>query len=116
MTDETCLFCKIIAGEIPSDTVFEDDTIVAFNDINPVAPVHQLLVPRRHVQSAAELGEGDASMLGRLFGTAAELARDAGLPEKGYRLVTNVGPDGGQSVPHLHLHLIGGRRMAWPPG
>jgi histidine triad (HIT) family protein len=116
VTDETCLFCKIIAGEIPSDTVFEDDTIVAFNDINPVAPVHQLLVPRRHVQSAAELSEEDAPMLGRLFATAAALARDAGLPEKGYRLVTNIGPEAGQSVPHLHVHLIGGRRMAWPPG
>lgn len=116
MTDETCLFCKIIAGEIPSDTVFEDDTIVAFNDINPVAPVHQLLVPRRHVQSAAELSEADAPMLGRLFAAAAELAREAGLPEKGYRLVTNIGPEAGQSVPHLHVHLIGGRRMAWPPG
>lgn len=116
MTDETCLFCKIIAGEIPSDTVFEDDTIVAFNDINPVAPVHQLLVPRRHVQSAAELSEADAPMLGRLFAAAATLARKAGLPEKGYRLVTNIGPEAGQSVPHLHVHLIGGRRMAWPPG
>ena len=85
MTDETCLFCKIIAGEIPSDTVHEDDLIVAFNDINPVAPVHQLLVPRRHVESAAELSEADAGMLGRLFAVAARLAADAGLPEKGYR-------------------------------
>jgi len=116
VTDETCLFCKIIAGEIPSDTVHEDDTIVAFNDINPVAPVHQLLIPRRHVESAAELAETDAQMLGRLFAVAAELAEKAGLTDKGYRLVSNVGADGGQSVPHLHFHLIGGRRMAWPPG
>lgn len=116
MSDETCLFCKIIAGDIPSDTVHEDDLVMAFNDINPVAPVHQLIIPRIHVESAADLAEGDAQMLGRLFAAAAELAAKAGLPEKGYRLVSNVGADGGQSVPHLHFHLIGGRRMAWPPG
>lgn len=116
MTDETCLFCKIVAGDIPSDTVHQDDVVVAFNDIHPVAPVHQLLVPRRHVASAAELDSSDGELLGRLFEVAAELARKAGLPERGYRLVTNVGPDAGQSVPHLHFHLIGGRRMAWPPG
>jgi histidine triad (HIT) family protein len=114
--DETCLFCKIVAGDIPADIVHRDELIVAFNDIDPVAPVHQLLVPRRHVASAAELGEADAKMLGRLFAVAATLAKGAGLPDPGYRLVTNVGPDGGQSVPHLHLHLLGGRRMAWPPG
>jgi histidine triad (HIT) family protein len=116
VTDETCLFCKIIAGDIPSDNVHEDDLVMAFNDINPVAPVHQLIVPRRHVESAADLAQNDAELLGRLFAVAASLARDAGLPEKGYRVVTNVGADGGQSVPHLHFHLIGGRRMAWPPG
>jgi len=116
VNDETCLFCKIIAGEIPSDTVYDDDLIVAFNDINPVAPVHQLIIPRRHVESAAELAEADAEMLGRLFEVAATLAARSELTEKGYRLVTNVGVDGGQSVPHLHFHLIGGRRMAWPPG
>ena len=116
MTDETCLFCKIIAGEIPSDTVHEDEVVVAFNDINPVAPVHQLIVPRRHVESAADLTADDAPMLGQLFDVAARLAAAAGLPASGYRLVTNVGADGGQSVPHLHVHLIGGRRMAWPPG
>ena len=116
MSDETCLFCKIIAGDIPSDTVYQDDMVMAFNDINPVAPVHQLVVSRRHVESAADLGAADAEMLGRLFEVAGSLARDAGLTEKGYRLVTNVGPDGGQSVPHLHFHLVGGRRMAWPPG
>ena len=116
MTDQSCLFCKIAAGDIPSDTVYDDDLILAFNDINPVAPVHQLIVPRRHVESAAELRDEDAGMLGRIFDVAAALAREAELPERGYRVVTNVGPDGGQSVPHLHFHLIGGRRMAWPPG
>lgn len=115
MTDD-CLFCKIIAHDIPSDIVHEDDLVVAINDINPVAPVHQLLMPRRHVESAADVAEGDGELLGRLFSVAAELARHAGLPGRGYRLVTNVGADGGQSVPHLHLHLLGGRRFDWPPG
>ena len=116
MTDESCLFCKIVVGEISSDKTHEDDLVVAFNDIAPVAPVHQLVVPRQHIASAAVLAETDAALLGRLFGVAAQLAAQAGLPEKGYRLVTNVGVDGGQSVDHLHFHLIGGRRMAWPPG
>jgi histidine triad (HIT) family protein len=116
MTDPNCLFCRIIAGEIPADRVHEDDLVVAINDINPVAPVHQLLMPRRHVASAAELSEADGPMLGRLFAVAARLAAAAGLPERGYRLVSNVGAEAGQSVPHLHLHLIGGRRFSWPPG
>jgi histidine triad (HIT) family protein len=116
MNDESCLFCKIVAGDIPSDNVFEDDLVLAFNDINPVAPVHQLIIPRHHVESAAELTQSDAQLLGRMFAVAASLAREAELPERGYRLVTNIGADGGQSVPHLHIHLIGGRRMAWPPG
>jgi histidine triad (HIT) family protein len=116
MTDESCLFCKIVAGEIPASTVHEDELVLAFDDINPVAPVHQLLVPKRHIGSAAELSADDAELLGRLFAVAGELARRAGLPERGYRLVTNVGSDGGQSVAHLHFHLVGGRRMTWPPG
>jgi len=116
VTDETCLFCRIIAGEIPSDSVHEDELVLAFNDINPVAPVHQLIIPKRHIDSVADLSETDAELLGRLFAVTAELARKAQLPETGYRVVTNVGDDGGQSVPHLHFHLIGGRGMAWPPG
>jgi diadenosine tetraphosphate (Ap4A) HIT family hydrolase len=116
MTDPSCLFCRIIAGDIPARKVHEDDLVVAIDDINPVAPVHQLLMPRQHVSSAAELGEADAPMLGRLFAVAARLAAEAGLPERGYRLVSNVGADAGQSVPHLHVHLVGGRRFAWPPG
>jgi histidine triad (HIT) family protein len=116
VTDQSCLFCRIVAGEIPSDTVHDDDVVLAFNDINPVAPVHQLIIPKRHIGSAHELTEPDAPLLGRLFAVAAELASAAGLPPGGYRLVTNVGPDAGQSVPHLHFHLLGGRRMSWPPG
>lgn len=116
MTDPNCLFCKIAAGEIPSASVHEDELVLAFDDINPVAPVHQLVIPKRHIASAADLAENDAPLLGRLFAVAAKLAADAGLPEDGYRLVTNVGADGGQSVDHLHFHLLGGRAMAWPPG
>ena len=116
MTDQACLFCKIIAGSIPTELVYDDELIIAINDINPVAPVHQLLIPRRHVESAADLVEEDGPMLGRLFAVGAQLARDAGLPERGYRLVTNIGVDGGQSVPHLHVHLLGGRGFSWPPG
>ncbi len=116
MTDQACLFCKIVAGSIPSELVYDDELIIAINDINPVAPVHQLLIPRRHVESAADLVEEDGELLGRLFAAGAQLARDAGLSERGYRVVTNIGSDGGQSVPHLHFHLVGGRGFAWPPG
>jgi histidine triad (HIT) family protein len=116
MTASRCLFCRIAAGEIAADRVHDDDLIVAINDINPVAPFHQLLMPRRHVESAADLAEEDGELLGHLFAVAARLAREAGLPERGYRIVTNIGPDAGQSVPHLHFHLLGGRRFAWPPG
>jgi histidine triad (HIT) family protein len=116
MTDPDCLFCKIISGAIRAERVHEDDLVVAINDINPVAPVHQLLMPRRHIASAAELSEADSAMLGRLFAVAAQLAGAAGLPERGYRLVSNVGAEAGQSVPHLHVHLVGGRRFSWPPG
>ncbi len=116
MTDPSCLFCRIIAGEIPATKVHDDDLVVAIDDINPVAPVHRLLMPRHHVPSAAALTEADAPWLGRLFAVAAELAAAAGLPERGYRLVANTGADGGQSVPHLHFHLLGGRAFSWPPG
>ncbi len=116
MTDPSCLFCRIVAGEIPSDVVHEDASVLAFNDIAPQAPVHQLVIPKRHIVSAADLSEADAELLGRLFAVAADLAARAGLVEPGYRVVTNVGADGGQSVDHLHFHLLGGRAMTWPPG
>jgi histidine triad (HIT) family protein len=112
---QDCLFCKIAAGEIDSDIVSESDDVVAFRDINPGAPAHVLVVPRRHIASAADLGRTDGELLGEMFEVAASLARREGL-EGGYRVVTNVGPDAGQSVAHLHLHVLGGRRMAWPPG
>ena len=112
----TCLFCRIARGEIPADIVHEDDLVLAFRDINPKAPTHLLVIPRRHVQSAADLRESDSEMLGRLFGVAAQLAREAGVADRGFRLVTNSGPGAGQSVDHLHFHLLGGRQMGWPPG
>ncbi len=116
MSVESCLFCKIVAGDIPSQKVHEDELVLAFDDVNPVAPVHQLIVPKQHIASAADLTETDAELLGRLFAVAADLAAKAGLPDSGYRVVTNVGADGGQSVDHLHFHLLGGRVMTWPPG
>jgi histidine triad (HIT) family protein len=110
-----CLFCRIVAGEIPATKVHQDDAIVAIRDVNPQAPTHLLLMPVAHIASAADLTTDDAPLLGRLFATAAELARAEGL-DGGWRLVANVGPAGGQTVDHLHLHLLGGRQMTWPPG
>jgi histidine triad (HIT) family protein len=113
--DPGCLFCKIVAGEIASDRVYEDNDVIAFRDVNPRAPTHVLVIPRRHVPDVQHLTDADGELLARLFGAVRALAAEAGL-ESGYRVVTNVGPDAGQSVPHLHLHLLGGRSMSWPPG
>jgi histidine triad (HIT) family protein len=114
--DPDCLFCKIAAGTIPADVVHQDDLVVAFHDVNPKAPTHVLLIPRRHIPSVAELSGVDSEMLGRLFTVAAQVARDAGVAKSGYRMVTNAGAGAGQSVFHLHFHLLGGRSMSWPPG
>ncbi|HSG87498.1 MAG TPA: histidine triad nucleotide-binding protein [Candidatus Limnocylindrales bacterium] len=111
-----CLFCKIAAGEVPSTMVHSDDVVVAIRDIAPRAPTHILLMPRRHVASALELTDADAPLMGRLFAAAAEIARQEGIADNGYRLVANVGRWGGQTVDHLHLHLMGGRAFDWPPG
>ncbi|HTZ57457.1 MAG TPA: histidine triad nucleotide-binding protein [Acidobacteriaceae bacterium] len=110
-----CLFCKIVAGEIPSKKVFEDELTYAFRDINPQAPTHILVVPRKHIGSLAETEAGDGEMLGYLHLVAARIAKSEGL-KSGYRTVINTGPDGGQTVDHLHVHLLGGRGMSWPPG
>src|SRR5690349_18874805 len=110
-----CLFCRIVAGEIPSDKLYDDDLVIAIRDIAPRAPTHLLLMPKRHIDSAGQLTEADAPMLGRLFSVAADLARRGGLADEGYRLVSNVGRWGGQTVPHLHVHLMGGRAFDWPP-
>jgi histidine triad (HIT) family protein len=111
-----CVFCRIVAGEIPSTRVQEDDLVIAFRDLAPRAPTHILVIPRRHITSAADLTDGDGPLLGRLFAVAAAIARDEGIAEGGYRIVTNVGRWGGQTVDHLHLHLMGGRPFEWPPG
>jgi histidine triad (HIT) family protein len=111
-----CLFCRIVAGEMPTDFLHEDELVVAFPDISPKAPTHILLIPREHLVSAAELTEAHAPMLGRLFAAAVRLAQVRGLVESGFRLVTNAGTDAGQSVDHLHVHLLGGRHFGWPPG
>ena len=116
MSMENCLFCKIAEGQIPSKIVYQDEDVVAFEDINPQAPYHILLIPRRHIASMADLTEEDGTLLVRLFMVAAKLAHKLGFDESGYRFVTNVGPDAGQSVFHLHFHLLGGRKFTWPPG
>ena len=113
---DNCLFCKIAEGQIPSKIVYQDEDVVAFEDVNPQAPHHILLIPRRHIASMADLTEEDGTLLVRLFMVAAKLAHKLGVDESGYRFVTNVGPDAGQSVFHLHFHLLGGRKFAWPPG
>jgi histidine triad (HIT) family protein len=111
-----CLFCGIVADEIPSTRVHDDELVIAIRDIAPRAPTHILLMPRRHIGSAADLTEADGPLLGRLFAVAAELARAEGIAEDGYRLTSNVGRWGGQTVDHLHVHLMGGRPFSWPPG
>jgi histidine triad (HIT) family protein len=116
MPNDDCLFCRIVAMEIPAEIVYEDDTVMAFRDISPKAPVHILLIPREHITSAASLTEASGPMLGRLFAVAAQLARDEGIAKNGFRITTNSGTAAGQSVRHLHFHLMGGRQMGWPPG
>jgi diadenosine tetraphosphate (Ap4A) HIT family hydrolase len=111
-----CLFCRIVAGEIPSTEVHDDDMVLAIRDIAPRAPTHLLLLSKRHIASALDLTEADGPLVGRLFAVAADLARSEGIAEGGYRLVSNVGRWGGQSVDHLHVHLMGGRPFQWPPG
>jgi len=113
---EDCLFCKIIAGTIPAKKVLEDEHLFAFEDINPQAPVHVLICPRRHIATTNDLAGGDAELIGRLFLAAKRIAADRGVAEGGYRMVLNCNAGAGQSVFHVHLHLLGGRRFTWPPG
>ncbi|MDT8880241.1 histidine triad nucleotide-binding protein [Halomonas saccharevitans] len=112
-----CLFCKIIEREIPADIVYEDDHVLAFNDINPQAPTHMLIVPKRHIATLNDIEEeGDLALVGRLQFTAARLAAEQGFAEDGYRVVMNCNDHGGQTVYHIHMHLMGGRRFTWPAG
>jgi histidine triad (HIT) family protein len=111
-----CLFCRIAAKEISADIVHLSDGVVAFRDIHPKAPTHILIIPREHIESAADVADDHADVLAEIFATAAHLARTEGIDRTGWRLVTNVGADAGQSVAHLHFHLLGGRGLGWPPG
>ncbi len=111
-----CIFCKIANGEIPSNKAYEDDKVLAFYDLDPQAPKHVLIIPKEHISSANEINEDNASIVAHIFVTAAKIAKEIGIAEDGYRIVNNCGKDGGQSVGHLHFHLLGGRSMAWPPG
>jgi histidine triad (HIT) family protein len=113
---ENCLFCKIAGGQIPAKIVYQDQDVVAFADINPQAPQHVLLIPRRHIDSMTDITAEDGPVLASLFMAATKVARELGIDKSGFRLVANVGPDAGQSVFHLHFHLLGGRKLAWPPG
>ena len=111
-----CIFCKIAAGDIPGDIIFEDELAVAFRDINPQAPTHVLVIPRAHVGNASTLTEADDALIAHLLRLAGQIARDEGIEGSGYRIVLNVGSHGGESVPHLHIHILGGRQLSWPPG
>lgn len=113
---DDCIFCRIISGAIPSQRIYEDDQVLAIRDINPQAPVHMLLMPKKHITSLGDVSESEGPLIGRIALVAASLARDEGIAERGFRLLTNAGPEGGQAVAHLHFHLLGGRQMAWPPG
>jgi len=111
-----CVFCKIVNGEIPSEIVYNDDNILAFKDVNPQAPIHLLIIPKKHITSILEISNDDESLLFQILKVAQKIAKDNDLDSKGFRLVVNTGVDGGQTVPHLHFHLLGGRQLKWPPG
>jgi histidine triad (HIT) family protein len=112
----SCIFCKIIRGEIPAKKVFEDEDVLVFYDINPVAPVHVLIIPKKHIARIADITINDAELMGKLMLTARHIAEQLGVAESGFRLVINNGEQANQTVFHLHIHLIGGRAMTWPPG
>ncbi|MGI9105270.1 MAG: histidine triad nucleotide-binding protein [Pyrinomonadaceae bacterium] len=116
MTEQNCIFCQVVAGEIAADIIYRDERAVAFRDINPQAPVHALVIPREHIESLDEAAGRDETTLGHLLRVAARVAKQENLSETGYRTVINTGAGAGQSVFHLHLHVIGGRPLRWPPG
>ncbi len=116
MAEQDCIFCRVVADEVRADVIFQDDRCVAFRDINPQAPVHVLVIPREHIESLEDAGRGDEAVLGHILRVAARVANDEGLTESGFRTVINTGAGAGQSVLHLHLHILGGRALSWPPG
>jgi len=111
-----CIFCKIIDGQIPADLIYQDDSIVAFRDINPHAPTHVLIIPKKHIEKISDLNEEDEGLVGKMVLVAKKIAEDEGISESGFRLVFNNNKDAGQEVFHIHLHLLGGRKFSWPPG
>ena len=111
-----CLFCRISSKKVPAKIIYEDSDAVAFEDVHPQAPVHLLIIPRKHISTSLEIPPEDNSLIGHLFQVAGELAKEKGIAERGFRLVLNTNPEAGQSVYHIHLHLLGGRQMHWPPG
>jgi histidine triad (HIT) family protein len=111
-----CIFCKIINGEIPSDIIYEDDKVIAFNDVNPQSPVHFLVIPKEHIESLNHLDHENSYLIEHIFLVISKLAKETGIDEKGYRVVHNCGENGGQTVPHIHFHVLGSRKFSWPPG
>lgn len=116
MAHDDCLFCKILAGDIPADVIYESDTAIAFRDINPQAPTHVLIIPRKHISTINDIGSEHHAIVGSLFSAAGEIAKQEGFSEEGYRAVMNCNEAAGQTVFHIHLHLLGGRDLGWPPG
>ncbi len=114
--EEICIFCKIVEGEMPSDVLYKDELLIAVKDVNPQAPTHVLIIPREHMESLNDAAQSDEGLLGHSLRLTAKVANQLGLAEDGYRVVINTGPNAGQSVPHLHIHVMGGRPMKWPPG
>ncbi|SUY47436.1 Hit family protein [Clostridium putrefaciens] len=113
---EDCIFCKIVKGDIPSEKVYEDDKVYAFKDLNPEAPIHVLIIPKMHIKSTNEISEENSSSISNLFISVAKIAKILNIDESGYRVVNNCGKQGGQTVEHLHFHMLGGRDLTWPPG
>jgi histidine triad (HIT) family protein len=111
-----CIFCKIAHGEIPADKIYEDDKVIVFNDINPQSPVHFLVIPKEHISSIKEIDENNVSIISHIVLIIKKIAKEKGLDEKGYRIINNCGEYGGQTVEHLHFHVLGGRQLLWPPG
>jgi histidine triad (HIT) family protein len=116
MADSNCLFCKVLAGDIPADIIYESETAIGFRDINPQAPTHVLIIPRKHIATINEIADEDQSIVGSLYSAAREIAASEGLTDEGYRAVMNCNEAAGQTVFHIHLHLLGGRSLGWPPG
>jgi len=116
MSEQDCLFCKILNGDIPADIIYESDSAIAFRDISPQAPTHVLVIPRKHVATINDLSEEDQEIIGSLYLAAKDIARDEGISDEGYRAVMNCNEGAGQSVFHIHLHVLGGRALSWPPG